>query len=672
MQSFQVTSPPHPRISTRVIAGIASSLLLLVALVALLANEDGSSTNTSHDTSMFWNQRDPCPGPVWSKSMTPSLPKVDYPKDTLCNSGLWADHTSESIRSFEISLSTQNKHVLDSNPKAETYVPCNFTINYVPPAYGGSRDDALTIYGAKCRYKGSVGSFGSCTDAKGALPPPSQNRTCKLSWKVNMKDALKQKRISGSTMIMEGTTVMQFSGMSGDPSALRTPLGYTMLNDAGFVAPCSKPVNIYVNGDYQGIYANTENTDAVMLHRRAKLLGDKGHGLYKEVWPITTDPAFYENPVGVPGLSNPKRVKGTGDKSGKHLGVFANVFREAADCVARGNEHCTKERATEILEKYVDTQSYVNALVGLALTGNWDSILYQNHNYLTYITSEAKLYYVAWDLDQTLAASIEGNYWFAQGWASHPWYYWNFTSFEYENNCMHDSDPGGNFQKYGQFACNPVNNLMARALKERFFQTYTRVIGKVKALAKQHLARWEAQISPGLTCAYADGYWPSIETQQTALYGLTPPAAMGPNTKFNPDNIFSTTTSLMQWFEYFEEMWTALGKGHKSAWVKPVWPQSTVDKYIMGLPEAKAGFPFCLAKAPNSPIVALSQAAVCGPQCFFAPVCLKAPDSPEGRLCLQHCSVYFQGCVEGTDNCDWLLSEMKHTAFGDQPWVRKA
>ena len=90
--------------------------------------------------------------------------------------------------------------------------------------------------------------------------------------------------------------------------------------------------------------------------------------------------------------------------------VFVNLTREAEDCVSRGNDYCTKEKATEFLEKYTDTQSYVNGMVGLAISGNWDSVLYDNHNYLTFVSGAGKLYYVAWDLDQTLNGNQENNH----------------------------------------------------------------------------------------------------------------------------------------------------------------------------------------------------------------------------------------------------------------------
>jgi hypothetical protein len=319
---------------------------------------------------------------------------------------------------------------------------------------------------------------------------------------------MKHATMTGNTAILETTAgsgmtkEMQFSGMTGDPSLMRTTTGFMMLNDAGFLSPCSKPANMFVNDNYWGVYANTENPDEVFMARR----GYTGGTLYKETWPLSNQTSYYENLAPIPGLSNAEIKSGPSNPA-----PFVNLTLEAEDCVRQGDAYCTNETASAILDKYVDAQSFIDGFVGLALSGNWDSVFYTDHNYLMYVTSDNKLTYVAWDLDQTGTGTITSFHPLQAGLGamySYPWYNWNLTAREsteaikngdfnspspdvldpYYSQCM---PPEWNYRlltrpesvymrgysRTGHFACRAAANvLMGKAWKERFFETYNRVV----------------------------------------------------------------------------------------------------------------------------------------------------------------------------------------------------
>jgi hypothetical protein len=164
-----------------------------------------------------------------------------------------------SLRSFNIVMKPADLAFLDADPTAEEYVPCALELNYES---GGSSSGSVTA--AQCRYKGSTGcvrlavsdchtlccvrSFTGCLDKQGALLPRSLSRKCNLSWKIKFGKHAEQ---HGDTKLLMGASKLQFSGMGGDASLSRDMLGYSLLNGMGYLAPCSAPALIYINGRFR-------------------------------------------------------------------------------------------------------------------------------------------------------------------------------------------------------------------------------------------------------------------------------------------------------------------------------------------------------------------------------------------------------------------------------------
>jgi hypothetical protein len=676
-----------------VLGALSLLLLVVVALVALSGDSSSHSTSdkptvthltSAPSTTHLASDPTACASPTWDAAV--ELPSVDAPADSPCERGLWADNADGSLRSFKIDLTPENKAYLDAKPQREEYVPCNFTID------GGSAD-SIVVHDAECRYKGSVGSFsvGTCVSATdGHLMATSPDRQCKLSWKIKLKHGTvnggRFKDFTKTNTLLDGTNMLQFSGMTGDASLMRTPIGYDMLNDAGFVSPCSKPSHIYVNGGYQGIYANTENPDDIMMKRRVKLgilTGDalKGKGtFYKELWPIATDESYYvpgsdDNFTAVPSTSNPKVKVNDG---ALHSDLFYGLAREAKDCVDKGDDYCTKDKASEILGKYINKQSFVNGFVGLALAGNWDSIFYDNHNYMLYVTNSAegddaaRLYYSAWDLDQTFRTPIWWPMSMTQGaTVSFPWFHYNMTAFERKYFCdiykVPTSSPWPSFQTYGMFACNPANNLMARALKDDFFTTWNDVYNRTYTLANQRMQRWQVQMESGVKCANQNGYYPSWDQEQAEMGKGPTPAPV--------------TIPTMQ--SLYKQVWTSVANGDDDAFPRSYWPNGFADLQILsqyGLDKPAyndgafcfrnyndwmaGGFSGYTGMIPGwSPgwewmITAPQVDAVMSDACLDSSSSrrlLGGKDKEEKSAeCVRRCAKFFQTCFNGVDDCSWL------------------
>merc|ERR1712054_370398 len=113
---------------------------------------------------------------------------------------------------------------------------------------------------------------------------------------------------------------------------------------------------------------------------------------------------------------------------------------------------------------------------------------------MVYVTNSAegdqaaRLYYTAWDLDQTFKTAV----WWpvsqtSGATVSFPWFHHNISAFERKYFCDPFKAPEGSpypsFQTYAMFGCNPVNNLMARALKDDFLTTWNNVHARAYSLA---------------------------------------------------------------------------------------------------------------------------------------------------------------------------------------------
>jgi len=557
-----------------------------------------------------------------------------------------------SMRSYNIRIKPENLAILDAAPMAETYVPCDFVANYNPNSNTSELpadhpDRVATVIGVRCRYKGSSGSFGGCINqTTGGRIPPNPARNCKLSWKIN----LKRGKTSGNSNVLLGSKIIQMSGMAGDATLTRNMLGYAMLRDAGLVAPCNSPAMLYVNGEYHGLYGNVENPDKHMTSRRPQLASDEDNGkgtLYKETWPMSSDPEYYVNTPQIPGLSNPGiKSKGGGDKS--H--IFAQLYTEAKACVKAGDS-CTVEHMNNILDKYVDVDSFVGAMAGLAMTGNWDSPMYINHNYMIYVRNN-KLFYIHWDLDQTATAPGTG-FWAGptSGGYPFPWFHvTNDTALLYSKwstlsvLCQGCSTQGGFEGCQGPYvfgSCNYVNALMARAWKDKFFETYERMMSTALEKATQHVTHWQQQRTTAINCQSENGYFPTLQQQQAALNG-------SPDPQYAP---FSQSTGLEQWFNYLQQTWINAKKG---MWPLPNYGESQAAKNLLFISPfpSKEQKDLCLMDftipAQLQEVMACIQTRPDDPSCVFSEKCRNMPVSDE---CKRTCGIFFYPCQAGLAQC---------------------
>ncbi|HEX2734642.1 MAG TPA: CotH kinase family protein [Polyangiaceae bacterium] len=82
---------------------------------------------------------------------------------------------------------------------------------------------------------------------------------------------------------LDGLKKLNLHAMAADPSKMRERLGYALYRDMDVLAPRAVHARVYINGEYQGLFAAVEEVDGRFAANRFPESGDGN--LYKEVWP---------------------------------------------------------------------------------------------------------------------------------------------------------------------------------------------------------------------------------------------------------------------------------------------------------------------------------------------------------------------------------------------------
>ena len=172
----------------------------------------------------------------------------------------------DKLHTFELTLTEEDLAYLDEQPGREEYVE------------GSLSFEGQTIGPVGIRYKGSVGAWVFCVS--GDFFQAEGEKTCtKLSMKVkiNWED---------SDDTFYGLKKLQFHSQNLDSTKMHERLGYWLFREMGVPAPRSVHARLFINGEYNGIFALTEQIDGRFTREN---FPDGTGNLYKEVWPIRSN-----------------------------------------------------------------------------------------------------------------------------------------------------------------------------------------------------------------------------------------------------------------------------------------------------------------------------------------------------------------------------------------------
>ncbi len=210
-----------------------------------------------------------------------------------------------------------------------------------------------------------------------------------------------------------GVEKINLNGEHNDPSIIRSKLCWDMLRKLDIPAPRSNHVELYINGNYHGLYINVEHIDEEFVKSR---FGNNDGNLFKCLWPadldyLGDDPDLYK-------FDNwGRRVYAL--KTNEELDDYSDI----AHFIDILNNIAVDELPDE-LEKVFNVYDYLKIIAVDVATANWDGYIYNKNNfYLYHNTSTGKFEYVPYDLDNTFGIDWFGIEWWERNiyeWGQYP------------------------------------------------------------------------------------------------------------------------------------------------------------------------------------------------------------------------------------------------------------
>jgi len=279
-------------------------------------------------------------------------------------------YDQSKLHRFDILISQENLNLIDNDPTAEQYVDASFIF-----------EDKI-VKDVGLRYKGSIGAFVGCLSGPN-WSNPSGYKTCpKLSMKIKINYKNDKK--------FYDLKKLQFHSQNLDPTKMRERLGYYMFRNFGIPAPRSNHAVIYINGEFSGLYANTEQIDGPFTNKN---FINKNGNLYKEVWPVNDQ-----------GQSNSIDYFISGLRTNEEISDVSRIKKFSDELADKDYSN-----SWNVVQNYIDKDIFLKTLVVDRRIANDDGFLhfylsengqYENHNFYWYedpITNNFQI--IPWDLD---------------------------------------------------------------------------------------------------------------------------------------------------------------------------------------------------------------------------------------------------------------------------------
>lgn len=210
-----------------------------------------------------------------------------------------------------------------------------------------------------------------------------------------------------------GVEKLNLNPEKNDPTLSRSHLCWNLAQQIGIPAARTNYVELYINGDYFGLYLNTEHIDEQFVEQR---FGNQDGNLYKCLFPADL---VYKD-------SNPTTYKEViyGRRAyDLKTNTEADDYSDLANFIAILNNTPTTNLSC-VLEEIFNVDGFLKTVAFDVLTGNWDGALYNKNNfYLYHNSATGKFEYIAYDLDNTLGID-----WLGSDWSERNIYRWARTS----------------------------------------------------------------------------------------------------------------------------------------------------------------------------------------------------------------------------------------------------
>ncbi len=206
----------------------------------------------------------------------------------------------------------------------------------------------------------------------------------------------------------QGLEEMNLNGEHNDVSIMRSFLAQKLLRAAGLPSSRTSYVQLFINGEYKGLYLNVEHLDDEFLDLRFP--GQANGNLWKCAY--GADLSWWgSNPTNYQSIYELKTNKDSADYSA--LLNFIDVL----------NNTPSSSFVCDIQEVF-DVDLFLRNIALEILMGQWDGYAYNKNNFYLYQReSDGKIVYISYDLDNTFGID-----WFSINWALRNIYAWARTS----------------------------------------------------------------------------------------------------------------------------------------------------------------------------------------------------------------------------------------------------
>ena len=257
------------------------------------------------------------------------------------------------------------------------------------------------------RYKGHAGTFHTCLsdDGRGPAVPyrPNPANGCppvpKFSYKILFDAVARDTRFHGLAR-------MNLHNLIRDPSKLHERMAYQLYRDMGIATARSSFARVTVNGELKGLYAATEDINDRRFIRDRWPSDAKGI-LYKQGWPVSTDPDYWDRSLANPRPRDPGKARAISHR--KAIAFSRGVLAARGD-PRRVAATLTRWSDPDWLARYMAVDTAVRNVDGvtkLFCKAGGPSCL--PHNYFWYQTRRGKFLLLPWDLDYTFRVSVRQN-----------------------------------------------------------------------------------------------------------------------------------------------------------------------------------------------------------------------------------------------------------------------
>lgn len=206
-----------------------------------------------------------------------------------------------------------------------------------------------------------------------------------------------------------GMEKINLNGEHNDPSIIRSRICWHWLRRFNVPAPRATHAEVYINGNYYGLYIIVEHVDEEFAESR---FDNKDGNLYMCLWPADLD-YLGSNPDLYKLTSNGRQVyelkTNTGPNDYSDLAHFIDILNNTP----LENLECE-------IDKVFNLNDYLKIMALDIITGNWDGYIYNKNNYYLYQNTETgRFEYIPYDLDNTLGID-----WLDRDWGTRDIYDW--------------------------------------------------------------------------------------------------------------------------------------------------------------------------------------------------------------------------------------------------------